>query len=82
MDAPMTPSMKGERATGRYLSHLTFDEVQLERDEVLKTSQEAIRKHAELIDAVMKENNICTLGNEGKIKQNKNLFNTLVNVFE
>lgn len=82
MDAPLTPSMKGERATGYYLSHLTFEEVQAERDEVLKTSPENIRKYADLIGAAMKKNYLCTLGNEGKIKQNKDIFNKLVNVFE
>lgn len=82
MDAPLTPSMKGERAAGHYLSHLTFEEVQRERDEVLKTSQEDIKKCADLIEGAMKENNLCVLGNEGKIKQNKELFNKLVNVFE
>lgn len=82
MDAPLTPSMKGERAAAYYISHLTFDEIQKERDEVLKTSQEDIRKYADLIDAAMKENNLCVLGNEGKIKQNKDLFKKLVNVFE
>ncbi len=81
MDAPLTPSMKGERATGYYLSHLTFEEVQTERNEVLKTSPEDVRKYADLIGAAMKENNLCTLGNEKKIKQSKDIFSKLVNVF-
>jgi Zn-dependent M16 (insulinase) family peptidase len=82
LDAPLTPSMKGERVTGYYLSNLSFEEVQAERDEVLKTSQEDIRKYADLIGDAMKKNNICILGNEGKIKQNKDLFKKLINVFE
>lgn len=82
MDAPLTPSMKGERAAAYYLSHLTFEEVQHEREEVLKTSKEDVRKYADLIDGAMKENCLCVLGNEGKIKQNKELFNKLINVFE
>lgn len=82
MDAPLTPSMKGERASGYYISHLSFEEIQRERDEVLKTSQEDIKKCADLIDGAMKENYLCVLGNEGKIKQNQEIFNKLVNVFE
>jgi hypothetical protein len=31
---------------------------------------------------VMKNQYICVLGGEGKIKQNKDLFKNLINVFE
>lgn len=82
MDAPLTPSMKGDRAAGHYFSHLSFEEIQQERNEVLKTTQEDIKKYASLIEDAMKKNYLCVLGNEGKIKQNQELFNKLVNVFE
>lgn len=82
MDAPLTPSMKGERADAQYFSHLSMEEIQRERKEVLKTNLEDIRSCANLINGAMKENYLCVLGNEAKIKQNRELFNKLVNVFE
>lgn len=82
LDAPLTPSMKGERATMQYLSNLTQEEIQQERDEILGTKQSDIRACAEILADTMKQNYICTLGNEDKIKQNKELFNHLVDLFE
>ncbi len=82
LDSPLTPSMKGERATMYYLSNLTQEEIQQERDEVLNTKQSDIRACAPILVDAMKQNYICTLGNEDKIKQNKELFNHLVDLFE
>lgn len=82
LDAPMTASMKGERATQNYLTNLTQAEIQQERDEVLGTRQKDIQACATIIADTMKENYICTLGNEDKIKQNKDLFNNLVDLID
>ncbi len=82
LDSPLTPSMKGERATNHYLTNLTPEEVQQERDEVLATTRESIRACAPIIADTMQQNYICTLGNEDKIKQNKDLFNNLVDLFD
>lgn len=82
LDTPLTPSMKGERATAQYLTNLTQEEIQAERDQILRTTQEDIRAFAEMIKAVMDQNYICVLGNEGKIRQNKDLFHRLVDLFE
>lgn len=82
MDAPLTPFMKGERAVGYYFSHLTNEDIQRERDEVLRTKVEDVKKHADMINAAMSENYVCVLGNEGKIKENKDVFNKLINLFE
>lgn len=82
LDTPLTPSMKGERATNHYLTNLTYEEIQQERAEVLATTQEHIRACAPIIADTMQQNYICTLGNEEKIKQNKELFNHLVDLFD
>lgn len=82
LDSPLTPSMKGERATQNYLSNLSPEEIQKERDEVLATKRADIQACAEILADTMKQNYICTLGNEDKIKQNKELFTNLVDLFE
>lgn len=82
LDTPFTPSMKGDRAIEQYLGKISDDEIQHERDEILSTTDEDIRKFAQLFADVMKQDYICVLGNELKIKDNKEIFNKLVNVFE
>jgi Zn-dependent M16 (insulinase) family peptidase len=82
VDTPLTPSMKGERAAEYYIRNISFEDIQREREEILKAKKDDIRALAKLVGDSMKQNRYCTLGNEGKLKQNKELFDTLVNVFE
>lgn len=82
LDFPLTPSMKGDRAAENYIKKLTYEDIQKERDEILKTTVEDIKSFGNLISDVMKQNFICVLGNEEKIKENQILFNDTMNVFE
>ena len=82
LDFPLTPSMKGERAIAYYLSHITQEDIQKEREEVLSTTKEDIQSLGKVIDDVMKQDYFCAIGNEQKIKDNDNIFGKLVNVFE
>lgn len=82
LDAPLTPSMKGERAAAYYLSRLTYDELQKERDEIIAATEKDIRNAADLVAQVMNQNYYCVLGNESKIKEHKDLFKKLIPVFE
>jgi len=81
-DMPLTPQMKGERADEYYIRHISFEDLQKERDEVLETRQDTIKGFAPLMEKFMKENNICVLGNEDKIKENEKLFGKLITLFE
>ncbi len=81
LDHPLTPSMKGEVATERYLQNSTHEDVQQLRDEILRTGSKDIRNSADLIRESMKKDYICVLGNEGKIRENSALFDNLINVF-
>jgi Zn-dependent M16 (insulinase) family peptidase len=82
LDAPLTPPMKGERADINYFINLQQSEIQRERDEILGTRAEDIKGLAAMAKDVMKNEYICVLGGEGKIRQNKDLFKKLINVFE
>jgi Zn-dependent M16 (insulinase) family peptidase len=82
LDFPLTPSMKGERAVENYIKKVTYEDIQRERGEVLSTKVADIQKFGDMISAVMQQNHICVLGNEEKIKENKDIFNELVNIFE
>ena len=74
MDTPLTPSAKGRRSLNAYMCGLTQETLQRERDQVLTASQEDIRALAPLVQAVLEQNCICVLGNEEKLKAEKDLF--------
>lgn len=82
LDAPLSPSAKGERATAYYISKITQEDLQVERNQILGTKDTDIQSLAELVGRVMKENYHCVLGNENKIKQNENLFNSMVDIIK
>jgi Zn-dependent M16 (insulinase) family peptidase len=81
LDTPLTAQMKGEVAAECYIRHITEQDIQEERDQILATQQENIVVLANLIDASMKENYLCVLGNEEKIREHKEVFIELKNVF-
>ena len=74
LDRPKTAKGKGDAALRFYMTNLTMDMVQKERDEVLSLSNEKIHQIADMIEAVLSQNNICVVGNEGKIEECKELF--------
>lgn len=74
LDRPMTASGRGVTALRFYLTSQTMDMVQKERDEVLALSNDRIHKIADMIEAVLAQNNICVVGNAGKIEECKSLF--------
>ena len=74
MDAPLTPNMKGRRSMTGYFSGVTIDELQKERDQVLNCSLEDIRGLAPVLRAVADSDNLCVIGNEQHISEEKELF--------
>lgn len=82
LDTPLSPRAKGSLAATRYITHMTQDDVQHTREEVLNTTPEEIREIASMIETLMKQNRYCVLGNENRIKTDQKLFDDLVKVFE
>jgi len=78
IDPATTPHMKGEIATSRFISHVSQEDVQKNRDEILNTRVKDIKDCADILENTMKENYMCALGNENKIRENQELFNNLV----
>ena len=81
-DYPLTPSMKGEKAVSLYISQISQEDIQKERDEILNTKVEDLKKYAEMIDKVVSENLICVMGNKEVIKENSDLFDSTIDVFK
>ena len=82
LDTPLTPSMKGQIATANFISGVKFEDTQRERNEVLEAKVTDISGLSKLISAVMDEKYICVLGNEDKLKNNKDVFNNLIDIIE
>jgi len=82
LDKPLTPSDKGGRVMGMLLSGLTQEDVQRERDEVLATTVEDLRRFAPMFREGMKQNNICVFGSETKLTEEKDLFKTIIRPVE
>lgn len=74
MDTPLTPNMKGRRSMAGYLSGVTVEMLQKEREQVLNCSMEDIRALAPVMKAVCDAGNLCVIGNEKHIKEAGELF--------
>ena len=60
-----------------FLTNCTYGMLQKERDELLNATVEDVRKLADYIDAFLSDDAICVVGNEEKIKEQKNLFESV-----
>jgi hypothetical protein len=80
LDRPLTPSQKGSNSDLHFLTNYSFADRQKLRDEVLGTKIEDIRAFADLVDAVMKQHQIAVFGTESKLRENSQLFDSLVPV--
>ena len=82
LDTPLTPKSEGDRAFAAYITGRTNEALKKEREEVLSLSAEKIRQTAPLIEAVLKQNYICTVGNREKIMEAKDLFGEIRDIFQ
>lgn len=80
MDTPLTPSAKGTRSFGAYMSGIDESYLQNIRNQVLAITQEDIRAMAPIIKAILEDGYICVIGNDKRIEENKELFDTIENL--
>lgn len=74
LDMPLTPAAKGVYSLAGYMTGLTFERVQQERDELLATDVATIRNLAAYIRAFMEDDCLCVVGNEERIKEQEKRF--------
>jgi len=82
VDSPLTPSMEGEKIATDFITNLTYEMRQQERDQILNTKAEDIQSAADMVKESMDEEYFCVLGSEEEINANKEIFTDLVYVFE
>lgn len=69
LDTPKTPQDKGIFSLGGYLTGLSEEKLQQERDEILSVNVETIRSLGAHIRAFLSDDCLCVLGREDKIKE-------------
>ena len=81
MDTPFTPSSYGTFSFSCYLTGITDEMLQKERDEVLSTTQDTIRSLAGIVKAVTDSDIITAVGDEKLIEEAKENFGTVENLY-
>lgn len=81
LDTPLNPADKGAKGLSAYLSGVSNEMLQEERDQILQTQPEDIRRLAGMMKAILDTGSFCTIGNEEKIEASKELFKETKNLF-
>ncbi|ODJ63060.1 insulinase family protein [Brochothrix thermosphacta] len=77
MDMPLSPRQEGARAVARHQKSLTVKDIQKTRDEILSTTAEDIREMAQMFADALEDAKICVFGNNEKIQENIDLFDSV-----
>ncbi len=80
IDTPMNPSAKGMRSAGLYLRGITMEELRKERLQAINATVEDIKALAAPMRAILEQENICVVGNEENIKNEKDTFMSIRNI--
>lgn len=81
LDQPMTPVAKGDRSMNLYMNHVTEEMIREERNQILDAKEEDIRALADAVEAALECNQLCVIGSEEKIEEQKELFLEVKNLF-
>ena len=79
LDLPMTPALRGPRAMGLYFSGANIEDKVAFRKQVIACKPEDIVALADVVEPVLKDNHICSMGNEQKIKD-AGVFDSIVSL--
>ncbi|MEE0954552.1 MAG: insulinase family protein [Eubacterium sp.] len=77
IDTPMNASAKGALSLNAWSAGRTIEQVQKERNQILDAKAEDIRALAPLAKALAEQKNICVIGSESKIEEEKELFSSV-----
>ena len=81
LDTPMTPATRGMYSLGGYMTGLSMERVQKERDELLATTADDIKGLYRYVQAFMEAQCLCVVGNGDKIKEQETMFKKVEQLF-
>jgi len=82
VDTPLTPQAKGKRSLSSYITGITMEDYEKEREQILSVTQEDIRALSGIVKAIIDAGNICVIGNENKVEENRELFKEVKNLIK
>ena len=82
LDTPRTNSAKAALTLSAFLSHVTNDMLQEERDQILATSEAKINALSDYAKEILEKGAACTVGNNKLIEDNKDKFYTTEELFK
>ncbi|MBE5827744.1 MAG: insulinase family protein [Butyrivibrio sp.] len=82
LDTPKPPSAKGSYGLTAFLCNAKMENIQKNRDELLATNNEAIRKLADYVDAFMSDECLCVIGSAEKIDESSDIFDKVEQLVE
>lgn len=77
MDHPMTPSQKGKYSRSGFMTHLPQSVLEEEKKQVLKVQPSDIRGLGKYLRAAMEDPCLCVVGNDQKLRSEKELFKSV-----
>lgn len=81
LDTPLPPATKGLRSLSAYMSGVTQEQVQRERDEVLGATPADIRALEPLVQSVLADDCLCVIGNEDALEKERDMFMNVEDLF-
>lgn len=82
LDPVLTPIMKGGRVLADYLFGDNDEQRQKHRQEVLTTRARDFETLLPIFEEVVNKGKVCVLGSESALKENKEVFEEVVQVFK
>ena len=74
IDRPMNPAAKGSRSMNLYMNHVSAEMIREERNQILDAQQSDIRALADVLQALLDAHELCVIGSEEKIEEQKEMF--------
>ena len=74
IDRPMTPAAKGDRSMNLYMNRVSPEMIREERNQILDATENDIRALADIVASVLACDQICVIGSEEKVEEQKELF--------
>ena len=81
VDMPLSPSMLGSFSFSVYMTGVTDEDRQKNRDQILSTTPEDIRALAPYVRILSESDAICTVGGEEKLNESRDIFKTIENIY-
>ncbi|MDO5455719.1 MAG: hypothetical protein Q4F25_02250, partial [Eubacteriales bacterium] len=77
LDHPMTPPVYGKYSLTGYITGVSIEKLQKERDELLSCTVEDIRALADQLDEFLDENCLCVVGSDEKLRSQEERFDAI-----